>query len=641
MLKLLKQVQDSKALFCESYVRNFEVGFQRRSWVLQFQTCTSRSQSVVHVDPWQDARVDSNEVARKQLLELLEKNPQAAQADLDAEKEVHDVLEDAPEAAKRIVVIGGTGAGKSAFCGLLDGSLKRDPNIKGKSAWSSNFKLGHKLDSETNEPKLKVCDWCGVDATFPIIIMDTPGLGDSRGGETDEKHLRTIAGWVNGLSRVHLVILLVIPDGTITGPLRTILQEFEERFGRKLWAHTMVAVNKWDFDGDASPEEFEEQFRQVLQERSASALPCQTSDALQGQVSDAPLGETSNAHVGLGLTEKEEEECNMMLPFAFLNVQYRSDQTMVAKAMETELDKMKAKLKELTGWDVRVKAQSEPLNDLIDAVRKSNDSATLKHVFDSAKSTVDKPTDLTEEKLNAVEEEILRREALEAAEESLTKAVEAFDSFKEEGTSKHAETFVQKLDTAIKKLPDALMNRRISSLKPSWDMLNAALEGKRELSQDLPMELEQKVDQLLEEVRGKTIIESLLAAWNIKLSKDQLNQLYILGLSLEDLEEALAQHISQAGLSDFPPAHHPKAEILAKWNGLKDSSTEKLTWKAANDMVKKLEELLRGSKAAKVPQEQIQKMENKLRKAKARWDGLVRPWLHVGSLKFWRWENLG
>jgi hypothetical protein len=60
---------------------------------------------------------------------------------------------------------------------------------------------------------------------------------------------------------------------------------------------------------------------------------------------------------------------------------------------------------------------------------------------------------------------------------------------------------------------------------------------------------------------------------------------------------------------------------LAKWNGLKDSSTEKLTWKAANDMVKKLEELLRGSKAAKVPQEQIQKMENKLRKAKARWDG--------------------
>ena len=126
------------------------------------------------------------------------------------------------------------------------------------------------------------------------------------------------------------------------------------------------------------------------------------------------------------------------------------------------------------------------------------------------------------------------------------------------------------------------------------------------------------------------------------MSKDQLKQLYILGLSLEDLEEALAQHISQAGLSDFPPAHHhPKAEILAKWNGLKDSSTEKLTWKAANDMVKKLEELLRGSKAAKVPQEQIQKMENKLRKAKARWDGLVRPWLHVGSLKFWRWENLG
>ena len=202
-----------------------------------------------------------------------------------------------------------------------------------------------------------------------------------------------------------------------------ILLEFQKRFGKDLWAHAMVVVNRWDFYGDKSRTRFAAQFREVLQGPIESGLP----------------GQPSNTHFGLGLTE---EECNKMLPFAFLNVQRRQTEV---KAMEIELGKMKAKLKELEPWHVRVKAQSEPLNDLIDAVRKSNDSATLKHVFDSAKSTVDKPTDLTEEKLSAVEEEILRREDLEAAEESLTKAVEAFNSFKEEGTSKHAETVCPKV----------------------------------------------------------------------------------------------------------------------------------------------------------------------------------------------------
>jgi len=570
---------------------------------------------LVHVDLLQDARVDSNEAARKRVLDLLEKNSQAPPGDQKAEKEVCTQLGDASDVAKRIVVIGGTGAGKSAFCGLLDGSLKRDPNGEDETAWSSNYKLGHSGNSETDVPELRVGDWLGTDAEFPIVIVDTPGMDDSRGGQKDEEHLRTIAGWVNGLRHIHLVVILVGNETRMGSSLRKILLEFQKRFGKDLWTHAMVVVNRWDFYGDKSPTRFAAKFREVLQGPTESGLP----------------GQPSNAHLGLGLTE---EECNKMLPFAFLNVQYRSGQTEVVKAMKIELDKMKAKLKELEPWHVRVKAQSEPLNALIDAVRKSNNSATLKQVFDSAKSTVDKPTDLTEAKLSAVEEEILRREDLEAAEESLTKAVEAFNSFKEEGTSKHAETFVQKLDMAIKKLPGALMNRRISRLKPSWGMLKAALEGKRELSQDLPMELRQKVNQLLEEIKGTKKIETILSAWNIKLSKDQLNQLQILGMSSE---EDLAQHISQAGLSNFPPAHHPRAKILKEWNGLKDSSTEKLTWKAANGMVKKLEELLRGSQAAKVPQEQIQKMENKLRKAKARWDGLVR----LGSLKFWRLENLG
>ena len=289
----------------------------------------------------------------------------------------------------------------------------------------------------------------------------------------------------------------------------------------------MVAVNRWDFDGD-------EIARRVWATVSwgvtrVHPIPIR---ALPGQVSEP--GEYEH-HVGLGLTEKEEEECNKMLPFAFLNVQYRSDQTKVDKAMETELDsKWRPNWKSLSHGDVRVKAQSEPLNDLIDAVRKSNDSATLKHVFDSAKSTVDKPTDLTEEKLNAVEEEILRREDLEAAEESLTKAVEAFDSFKEEGTSKHAETFVQKLDTAMQKLPDGMTNRKVSIFEAFVGHAESCL-GRKERIVPRPAHgvAAEGGSAAWRTPRKWRRSKAILSAWNIKLSKDQLNQLYILGLSLE------------------------------------------------------------------------------------------------------------
>lgn len=495
------------------------------------------------------------------------------------------------------MVIGGTGAGKSAFCGLLEGSLKRDPNVKGMKAWSSNFKLGHSGNSETDLPELRVADWLGTDAEFPIVIVDTPGGNDTRGEQKDEQHLRETAGFVNCLRHIHLVIILVGNDIRLNRSIRETLLEFQKRFGKDLWAHSMVVVNRWDFDGDHLPEEFEQKFRQVLRNPIAS----------QNQSQDEAV------HFGLGLTE---EECNKMLPFAFMKVQYRSDQTQVAKAMETELDKMKATLKKLEPWHVRVKAQSEPLNSLIDAVRKSNDFATLKQVFDSVNSTVNKPADLTQEKLDAVEREVARREDLEAATKSLTEAEQALSTFKNSGTKKDAETFVQKLDMAMKKLPDALMNLRISRLKPSWDMLKAGLEGKEDLCKDLrkdmPMDLQQKVDKLLDEVKGTKIIEGLLSAWNMKLSNDQLNQLYTLGVSSE---EDLAQHIS--GLNNFPQAYHLQTKVLKDWNVLKNSPTQNLKWKDASDTVNALNQLLQDSQTANVPSGQVQKIKDKLKDAKA------------------------
>lgn len=93
---------------------------------------------------------------------------------------------------------------------------------------------------------------------------------------------------------------------------------------------------------------------------------------------------------------------------------------------------------------------------------------------------------------------------------------------------------------------------------------------------------------------------------------------YTLGMGSE---ADLARHMSRAGLNNFPPAHHVRAKILAKWNDLKDSPTENLTWKDACVKVKELKDFCSDSEAAEIPPESVQKMKEKFTKAEAQADG--------------------
>lgn len=121
-------------------------------------------------------------------LDILEKDPRPADP-------LPTDVRDLPENHRRIVVIGDAGVGKSAFCGLLDGSLEFVKEHDGSDGrWRSSFKLGHGECSETNEPKLLSCEWLGHnDSELCIICMDTPGLGDSRGPQTDDAHMAEVA----------------------------------------------------------------------------------------------------------------------------------------------------------------------------------------------------------------------------------------------------------------------------------------------------------------------------------------------------------------------------------------------------------------------------------------------------------------
>ena len=336
---------------------------------------------------------------KARLLGILGKDPQLAESVAVMKKHVS---EEALRTCKRVVIIGETGAGKSAFCGLLEGSLQF---VDGH--WTSTFKLGHGGSSETNEPKLLAAQWRVRDDVLPILLLDTPGLGDSRGPQKDDEHMAEVARWVNGLGHVHAMVMLLNNASRISLSLRENLQFFQRMFGKEMWDHSLMVVNRWSHDTRSqkkrqagklqSPKQFEEEFRQMLQQD--------------------PSGDGEDSDIGVGLSKERAEK----LPFFFIDTHYDHDDEDEVKSMEHELREMKRWLRSLLEWKVGANSQSEELKDLILAVKTTGLAEPLKEALQTALNVAHRsspPKDLTQEKLDAVEEEIRCRHQDERLEEA-------------------------------------------------------------------------------------------------------------------------------------------------------------------------------------------------------------------------------
>ena len=339
------------------------------------------------VMPFQSSHGSSFWQERKaRLLSILGENPQMAVVK-------KHVSEEALRTSKRVVVIGETGAGKSAFCGLLEGSLEF---VDGD--WTSTFKLGHGSSSETNEPKLLAAQWrfrAGRDDVLPILLLDTPGLGDSRGSQKDDEHMAEVARWVNGLGHVHAMVILLKNQTRISLSLRENLQFFQQRFGSEMWDHSLMVVNRWSHETKAqkkrregkrqTTKQFEEEFRHMLQQDAS--------------------GDGEDSDIGVGLSKERAEK----LPFFFFDTHYDRDDEDEVKSMENELREMKRWLRSMPEWKVGINSQSKELKELILAVSTTELAEHLQEALHTALNVQSPPKDLTGEKLDAVMIEIERR----------------------------------------------------------------------------------------------------------------------------------------------------------------------------------------------------------------------------------------
>ena len=148
----------------------------------------------------------------------------------------------------RLVFIGCTGCGKSSLCTALTGQLRS----------SSSFKVGTGAKSETTDCEVGQFYWFGDDQQERFMLIDTPGLNDSEGG--DERHIKTIVDTMKKLDYVSAIILVV--NGTeprFSQSLQTMISTFETVFTgdsgcnghENFYDNLVICFQRWKMDDES------------------------------------------------------------------------------------------------------------------------------------------------------------------------------------------------------------------------------------------------------------------------------------------------------------------------------------------------------------------------------------------------------
>ena len=131
-------------------------------------------------------------------------------------------------------MIGVTGHGKSSTANSICG----DPN---------KFKVSEAIRSETNAVKGIVTTWEGKPDTEKIIVVDTPGIGDSEGRDTEH-----IANMVTSLKKIGFVttFLIVInsEEPRFNELLKQTIKLFISMFGDDFLKNSLLCFSKFGFD---------------------------------------------------------------------------------------------------------------------------------------------------------------------------------------------------------------------------------------------------------------------------------------------------------------------------------------------------------------------------------------------------------
>ena len=159
------------------------------------------------------------------------------------------ITNEAKYPSPRLVILGGTGVGKSSLANVL---LGRDKSYDGREFSDGCFKVSSRLENAVTK---KTCAdrgyWLGDTEQKEFTVIDTPGFGNNLLEEQ-----KTIENLVVTLrDQIQWVHVFVISfrqmDNRMTNSLRSMIYLFEKMFGSRFWDNAILEATHWNFGEDA------------------------------------------------------------------------------------------------------------------------------------------------------------------------------------------------------------------------------------------------------------------------------------------------------------------------------------------------------------------------------------------------------
>ncbi len=131
-------------------------------------------------------------------------------------------------------MLGVTGSGKSFTASNLSGDSK-------------SFKVSKKSESETSEVTGVVSHFLGKKDEPVFIITDTPGIGDSKGRDTE--HIAKMVFSLKRIGYVHTFLIVInSEDPRINEQLQQTLQLFSQMFGNEFFDNAIICFSRYRYD---------------------------------------------------------------------------------------------------------------------------------------------------------------------------------------------------------------------------------------------------------------------------------------------------------------------------------------------------------------------------------------------------------
>jgi len=144
----------------------------------------------------------------------------------------------------RIVILGGTGVGKSSLANVLIG---RDKNYQNPDSYGC-FHVGAGTEAVTKATCAQAGSYLGNQGGPNVTIIDTPGFGDDIENEqiTIDELIDVLKDEVK---YVHVFVIAFNGESPrMTIALKSMISLFQKMFGNLFWENTIFEVTRWGFD---------------------------------------------------------------------------------------------------------------------------------------------------------------------------------------------------------------------------------------------------------------------------------------------------------------------------------------------------------------------------------------------------------